>query len=728
MAGGPALKRRRTAEPAQASLRTFFAGPSNPTPAVEQQQQQQPRQAECPVCGRQVPLRTIEVHVDRCLDGQTDKLEPSPPHVEQDHQDRHALETVPDEAPPLEPKQEKEQQQQQWKPMPLDVSNQPKPEPEPEHGPATDSNTNSAFSKLMESHTESKQWAAADAAESLPRSRTSRPAPFYKILEGMPLSVDAFRFGSVPNCQGYFLTHFHSDHYGGLAASWSHGPIFCSVATANLCRIRLGVDQKWLVPLPMEVPTQVPGGVTVTLIEANHCPGSCLFLFEGLVRGKQVRYLHCGDFRASPRQVNHPAIRAGKIDIIYLDTTYLNPRYCFPAQEQVVDACASLVLAHVQSETGSSTKREEGRQEPEAAWQSSASARALRGWLGRSSSSSSLSPTSEQELKVEESGLAELQDAGDQHEIKFQDDRDPDADQECEWEEDAAATAAAAQVCIKKEEKEEEEQYDELKGLDLEAEGDFFFDDDQDAKLETDAKVEDLDADGLALVKAEEQDTKVGLSGGRLLVVIGTYTIGKEKLVKAVARALNTRVFCVDSRKYRVYASLEDSELDALLTRNPIEAAVHVTSLFAITGTGLRDMLAALRARGARFDRAIGFRPTGWTYRPPTGADTTAPDLARLIAWNQTRRFTRANLYPTRDSTPDAMVYGVPYSEHSSFFELTAFALGVRYDRIIATVNVGSPSSRAKMAKWFEKWRAEKRRREKAGLRVEVVPRADNYW
>ncbi len=208
--------------------------------------------------------------------------------------------------------------------------------------------------------------------------------------------------------------------------------------------------------------------------------------------------------------------------------------------------------------------------------------------------------------------------------------------------------------------------------------------------------------------------------------MIGTYTIGKERIVKAVARAMHSKIFCMDSRKYRVYAQLEDPELHAMLTRDP-GAAVHVTNLHAINGEGLRDVVAALRTRGHNFTHAVAFRPTGWTYRPPAGMDTVSPSLERLVQWNQSRSFGPQNLYPTRDSTPDYMIYGVPYSEHSSFFELTAFALGTRYDRIIATVNVGSPTSRAKMAKWFEKWMLEKRRRAKHGLGA-LDPRAVTYW
>lgn len=138
----------------------------------------------------------------------------------------------------------------------------------------------------------------------------------------------------------------------------------------------LGVEPQWVHGLPEDIPFEMPntGGVTVTVIEANHCPGSSIFLFEGkqtvnagdsgfnspYVGSKRVfRYLHCGDFRASvrsehmcrsalltcarcPKMVLHPAIARARIDTCYLDTTYLNPKYCFPPQPQVIEACASL--------------------------------------------------------------------------------------------------------------------------------------------------------------------------------------------------------------------------------------------------------------------------------------------------------------------------------------------------------------------------------------------------
>lgn len=78
-----------------------------------------------------------------------------------------------------------------------------------------------------------------------------------------------------------------------------------------------------------------------------------------------------------------------------------------------------------------------------------------------------------------------------------------------------------------------------------------------------------------------------------------------------------------------------------------------------------------------------------------------------------------------KNSHAGLLLYGVPYSEHSSFFELTCFALSLDWGRMIATVNVGRESSRGKMAKWVEKWEAERKKRGKTEI---VQFRAPDYW
>lgn len=69
-----------------------------------------------------------------------------------------------------------------------------------------------------------------------------------------------------------------------------------------------------------------------------------------------------------------------------------------------------------------------------------------------------------------------------------------------------------------------------------------------------------------------------------------------------------------------------------------------------------------------------------------------------------------AELVPLRGSTKEASCFGVPYSEHSSFRELTMFICALRVEKVVPTVNVGSAASRTKMKNWIEKWLAERKK------------------
>ena len=116
-------------------------------------------------------------------------------------------------------------------------------------------------------------------------------------------------------------------------------------------------------------------------------------------------------------------------------------------------------------------------------------------------------------------------------------------------------------------------------------------------------------------------------------------------------------------------------------------------------------------------------------YSPPAGTDLN-PTIPFVIARDQKRTFTYANLKPMRNSTPRLMLYGVPYSEHSSFFELTCFALSLDWVKMIATVNVGSAASRAKMNAWVDKWDAERKKRQSEcnGRSLVLKYRREDYW
>ena len=127
-------------------------------------------------------------------------------------------------------------------------------------------------------------------------NRRNGTCPAYKRITGTDFICDGFNYACKSLSSNYFLTHFHSDHYGGITKTWNAGIIYCSLPTANLVHSQLGVLQKYIHPIPMNTPTVIASRgkpITVTLLNANHCPGAIMFLFEV---GKR-NILHVGDFR-----------------------------------------------------------------------------------------------------------------------------------------------------------------------------------------------------------------------------------------------------------------------------------------------------------------------------------------------------------------------------------------------------------------------------------------------
>ncbi|EWC46937.1 hypothetical protein DRE_03699 [Drechslerella stenobrocha 248] len=538
----------------------------------------------CPVCDVDMTGYLEDVvsrHVNGCLDGTPVPLPPRELGPTSDHTENLA-------------------------PKPL-LHPPRRPQPDPFPDPSAPKAAHSAFTKIMTSNTEDRAWKAAADDEARSRGKRSfhRTCPFYKILPNLKIAVDAFRYGAVEGTNAYFLSHFHSDHYVGLSSSWNHGPIYCSRVTANLCRRQLRVDPQYIKELEYEKQTEIPGteGATVTMIDANHCPGSSLFLFEKSVKspsGRRLqRILHCGDFRASAKHLRHPllsVLKKNKIDICYLDTTYLNPKYSFPPQKQVIEACMELCVS-LDREVG------EGKD------------------MGFG------------EGRVPGGGIE-----------KF---------------------------------------------------------------TVTQAAIEDPTGSKSKKEGAGNRVAPRVVTKGKLLVVVGTYSIGKERICMGIARALGSKIYAPQN-KQRICAALEDAELNSRLTTDPYAAQVHMTPLMEIRPETLREYLASFKQR---FTKILGFRPSGWNYRPPNTRFVESPAVQTVLhspAWKS--EYSVAQMVPQRGSTADVKCFGVPYSEHSSFRELTAFCCALDIGRIIPTVNVGSAKSREKMKAWFEKWAAEKKK------------------
>ncbi|XP_071511335.1 5' exonuclease Apollo-like [Diadema antillarum] len=155
-----------------------------------------------------------------------------------------------------------------------------------------------------------------------------------RIITGTPIAVDFWQLRKCASSKLFFLSHAHSDHTQGLTSTWRM-PIYCSELTGKIAVARCGVVKELIRPLTVGEAQIIPldeerkETMTVTLIDANHCPGATMFLFEGYFG----RFLYTGDFRYQPVMCkNYPLALQRPIDRLYLDNTYNHSSFEFPSE------------------------------------------------------------------------------------------------------------------------------------------------------------------------------------------------------------------------------------------------------------------------------------------------------------------------------------------------------------------------------------------------------------
>ena len=140
---------------------------------------------------------------------------------------------------------------------------------------------------------------------------------------------------SSPHQQKHLLSsHARQSSVPPLPGRFDRGWVHCTPSTARLAAQQLGVHASRLVPHPLDEPFELDG-TRITFVDANHCPGAAMIVFEAAGPGHRRPVLHTGDCRLVRSMQAHPALAAlrGRADLI-LDTTYCDPAYTFPSQEE----------------------------------------------------------------------------------------------------------------------------------------------------------------------------------------------------------------------------------------------------------------------------------------------------------------------------------------------------------------------------------------------------------
>lgn len=155
-------------------------------------------------------------------------------------------------------------------------------------------------------------------------------------------------------------------------------------------------------------------------------------------------------------------------------------------------------------------------------------------------------------------------------------------------------------------------------------------------------------------------------SGERVLCLIATYVVGKERILLEVARRCGCKIH-VDSRKMEILTLLGIGGEDGVFTEDAAATDVHVTgwNILGETWPYFRPNFVKMKEimveRG--YNKAVGFVPTGWMY------ETKKEGFA----------------VRTKDSLE---IHLVPYSEHSSYNELRDYVKFLHPKRVIPTVGL----------------------------------------
>ena len=170
-------------------------------------------------------------------------------------------------------------------------------------------------------------------------------------------------------------------------------------------------------------------------------------------------------------------------------------------------------------------------------------------------------------------------------------------------------------------------------------------------------------------------------SNPKVLVLVGSYTIGKEAVFFGVARALGRRVY-IGANKRRVMGCLDlTDEEKSLVCEDDTKTNVHAVPLGYTRSH--KKLESILKHYKGKYTGVVAVCPTGWSL------DQQAQAQPKLTAFCGARGKPSAmEPFVTCKRKGRVVTYSVPYSEHSSYDELRSFVSWLQPKELLPFVRV----------------------------------------
>ena len=155
--------------------------------------------------------------------------------------------------------------------------------------------------------------------------------PVSCIVPGTNFTVD-WHCKTKPEYIHSFLSHAHTDHIAGIGSFRLPRILHCTPITAKMMLLKYPKLNQCIETHEIGTTFTIEK-VKIQVLDANHTPGSAMFLFT-LPNGQKV--LHTGDFRAEPDVIKFMKPFA-PVDHLFIDCTYATAKVKFFTRKECTD-------------------------------------------------------------------------------------------------------------------------------------------------------------------------------------------------------------------------------------------------------------------------------------------------------------------------------------------------------------------------------------------------------